>query len=677
MKLKALLVFTAIGLSLPFTAMGEEKGVALEEVVVTATKMERKAEEVPASVTVITAEDIEKMHVVRTEEIFQHVEGVDLRSGSGVAPGMVILRGISPSFSGATTQVLINGMPIEPVTLNSRFEWNLVSPEQIERIEIVRGPASALYGPNAIGGVINIITKEGKGKPSLTVTGGYGSHNSNSIGASASGSVDRFNFRIGANQFKTDGYKRMPKADSWGSIDLDGRDYDEKKFDTKLGYEFSKGHEVSVNANYFDSEGAWYGGHPNYRMERYGSVYGMDYRNRVSDMLDLKVKVSRSDLTAKYTEDSYDATDPTSTLDLTAKGYTDEDSLAGEIQADLSLFAGNTLTVGVSERLEELKRYREDATGAQTWGRDIKSEIQGLYLQDEHKFSDKVIVTLGGRWDKYRFYDDKRFNWSTGIYDNFKDSDDETFNPRGGIRFNATKDTSLYASAGTAYVPALNTLKYPGSTWIVDNPDLKPEKSVSYEIGIDQKIGSSVKGKVSLYQTRYEDMISSIGTNPTDPSGWPRQYRNIGEVMVNGAEVGVEAVVADYWYPFINYTYTDAGITDNPTDTTLEGKIPSFIPWNKFNVGVTYDNPQNATVRVVGRYVGERYWDDTNSDDTKLDSFFVTDAKVSKRFDIGNYLKDVDLSVAVNNIFDKEYSDYGYNEVSDGRNYWVEASLRF
>jgi iron complex outermembrane receptor protein len=660
---------------MPFTATAEDKGIALEEVVVTATKTERKVEEVPASVTVITAEDIEKMHVTRTEEIFQHVEGVDLRSGSGVAPGMVMLRGISPSFSGATTQVLINGMPIEPVTLNSRFEWNLVSPEQIERIEIVRGPASALYGPNAVGGVINIITKEGKGKPSLSVTGGYGSHDSRSIGASVTGSADKFNFRIGANQYETDGYKRLPKADpSSGSIDLDGRDYDEKRFDTRLGYEFSGEHEISVSANYFDSEGAWYGGHPNYRMERYGSVYGVDYRNRISDILDLKVKVSNSDLKAKYTEDSYDATDPTSTLDLTAKGYTDEESLSGEVQADLSLFAGNTLTVGISERLEELKRYRENATGAQTWGRDIKSEVQGLYLQDEHRFGDKVIITLGGRWDNYRFYGDKRFNFTTKVYDSFKDSDDDTFNPRGGIRFNASKDTSLWASAGTAYVPALNTFKYVGSAFFQDNPDLKPEKSVSYEVGIDQKIGGFMKGKVSLFQTRYEDRISAISVGAAT---WPKQYRNIGETDVKGAEVGLEAVIADYWYPFINYTYTDAEITDNPTDTTLEGKSPSFTPWNKFNVGLTYDDPRIATVRVAGRYVGERWWSDAHTDDTKLDSFFVSDAKISRRFDIGNYLKDVDLSIAVNNLFNAEYSDYGYNELSDRRNYWVEASVRF
>jgi iron complex outermembrane receptor protein len=664
--------------SLSSFAVAEEKkqdgNIKLEEVVVTATKTERKVTEVPASVTVITAEEIEAMQVTKTEDILRNIEGVDVRGFGGINPGEVTIRGIRGSFTGATTQILINGLPVEPIQLNSRFPWNLVLPKDIERIEIVRGPASALHGPNAIGGVINIITKRGKGKPSIDATGGYGSHNAYSVDASAGGAVNKFDFRIGASHHDTSGYKRIPQASPDKTIDLDGRDYTDNKFDTTLGYRFSNGHEISLSLNYFDAEGAGYGGRPNYRQGRNGYNLGLDYRNRISDIIDLKARFSRSDLKLDYTEDSYNPTVPGSSLNLTAQGKTVETLWNAEIQTDLYLFKGNTLTLGVSYSPGEIKRRRENAAGSQTWGQDSKTEVLGFYIQDEHRFGEKVIVTVGGRYDKFKFFDDRRYNTTTKVYDKYPDSDDDIFNPRGGIRLNLTKTTSLWASAGTAYVPALNTLKYVGNANFQDNPNLKPEKSVTYEIGVDQAISDFLKGKASFYQTKYKDRISAISVGATT---WPKQYRNIAETEIDGLELALEAVIADYWYPFINYTYTDAKITKNPTDITIEGKRPEFIPFNKINIGLMYDNPKILNARVAGRYIGDRYWDAQNTAAKRLGDFFVTYDKVSKKFSIGNTLKDINVSFAVNNIFDRKYSEFGYYEMEDGRNFWVEVGFRF
>lgn len=652
----------------------KEEVIKIGEVVVTATRTERKAEEVPASVTIITSEDIQTMQVTKTEEILKNVEGIDVRGFGGLLPGTVTLRGISPGFSGATTLIMVNGMAVEPILIDSRFTWNAISPDEIERIEVVRGPASALYGPNAVGGVINIVTKTGKGEPSASVDAGYGSHNSYSLGASVGGSLDKFNFLVGASQYETDGYKRIPQASPDNTIDLDGRDYIDRKYNARVGYSFSDDHEISLSLNYFDADGAWYGGRPNYRTSRYGYVLGADYRNQISSLVDFKAKLSFSDLKFDYTEDSYNPSVAGSSLNLTAKGYTEEKLWSGEVQSDLHLFTGNTLTAGVSYSPGEINRYRENGSGMQTWGVDTKSEVTGFYLQDEHKFGDRVIVTIGGRYDRFKFFDDMRYQTSTKTYKSFPESEDEAFNPRGGIRFNLTKDTSIWASAGTSYVPALNSLKYTGSTFFQDNPDLKPEKSVTYEVGLDQSIGGFLKGKTSFYHTNYKDRISAVSVGATT---WPKQYRNVGETEVKGVELALEAALGDHWYPFVNYTYTDAMITQNPSDTTLEGKRSTFTPFNKFNVGVTYENPDLLTARVAGRFVGDRYWDDRNTEAKRLGDFFVMDAKVSKTFSIGGLLKDINASLAVNNVLDREYSEYGYYEFEDGRNYWGEVSFKF
>lgn len=669
MKYKQFMVLTtAVTLSLPFTAMAEEKGIKLDEVVVTATKTERKAEEVPASVTVITAEEIKAMRVTKTEEILKNVEGVDLRLHGDFTPGDVSLRGIPGTFAGATTQILVDGLQVEPILITRRKALQLISPDEIERIEIVRGPASALYGPNAVGGVINIITKKGKGTPSLDVAAGYGSHNAKSLGASAGGSLERLNFRIGASEYETDGYKPYPTRDPrwFDQVDLEGRGWKDRKYNAQVGYEISKDSDISMRFNAFDIEGDFYGGRPYQKWDMDGNTIGLQYRNRVSNILDLKVNANTADYNRSSTEDNK------TTFALASRGKENEDAWLGEVQADLRLFAGNTLTAGVSYSTGGLKMQRENAAGTLVMDMRSKSEVQGYYLQDEQKFGEKVILTVGGRYDKFRLFDDKRL--SGGTYKDFPETDDDVFNPRGGIRLNMTKDTSLWAAAGTAYTPAMNTLKYVGFASFHDNPDLKPEKSTSYEIGVDQKFGGFLKGKATLYQTKYDDRITAV--NATIDGVTKRQYQNIGETVTKGAEVGLEAVLADYWFPFINYTYTDAEITKNPADTTIEGNRPSFIPYNKFNVGVTYDNPQIITARVAGRDVGDRYRDDQNTAANEADDFFVVDAKVSKQFSIGNYLKDINLSFAVNNIFDEKYSEFWYEE-ADGTNYWVEASLKF
>ncbi len=654
-----------------FTVQGEAEkkpeaaaAARLSEVVVTATKTERGITDVPASVTIIGKEEIANMRVQKTEDLLRNVVGVDFKSPAGPFTASVNLRGLPDTFAGGTTLILVDGLAVEPVMLiNRRFAWSMVSPDDIERIEIVRGPVSALYGSSAAGGVINIITKKGDGKPSASVTAGYGSHNARSIDASAGGSLGALDVRLSASRFETDGYKAYPTADSawWGQVDLAGRDYTDEKVGVDARYRLSDDQELSLGLRHFSKEGAWLGGHPNYRNDTQGVVTTLGYRQQIGERLNLKASLAHSDFDTRNTFDGYawGMVD----LALVDKSHEDEKAWQGELQADLRLGDANTLTAGIAYGTGEWRISYADPAGIPYSVQSIKSRTQGYYLQDEHRFGDKVILTVGGRYDTFKYYDDVR-NGVTKA-----ESSDNAFNPRVGLRYNPTQDTSFYVSAGTAFLPAPNSLKYrSGGIWL-NNPDLKPEDSVTYEAGADWNI-AGVKAKAALFHTRYENKISSIWT------GGKLQFQNLGEVTVNGAELGVETTLAKHWRPFANYTYTASEITKNPSNPAWEGNTPAFTPKNKFNAGFVYDNPSWFTARVAGRYVDERYRDDANTEAKKAGSFFVADAKISKRLSLGGALKHLDISLAVNNLFDRKYSEFWY-EKADGRNYWLGLAAKF
>lgn len=639
---------------------------SLPEMVVTATRTEKSIDEVPASVTIIGKKEIASMRVQKTEDLLRSVAGVDFKGAAGPFTATVNLRGLPDTFAGGTTLILVDGLAVEPVMLiNRRFAWSMVAPDDIERIEIVRGPVSALYGAGAAGGVINIITKQGGGKPSASIAAGYGSHNTRSIDASAAGSLGALDVRLSASRVETDGYKAYPTAGPawWGQVDLAGRDYTDEKVGVDARYRLSDDQALSLGVRHFRKEGAWLGGHPNYRNDTQGAVATLGYRQQIGERMNLKASLAHSDFDTRNTFDNYARTGSLALADMSRE---DEKAWQGELQADLRLSDVNTLTAGLTHGVGQWRLSYTDpaAPAAPYYEMSTKSRTTGYYLQDEHRFGDKLILTVGGRYDTFKYHDDVR----NGVA--YANSGDTAFNPRAGLRYNPTQDASYYMSAGTAFLPAPNSLKYrSGGRWL-DNPDLKPEDSVSYEIGADWNIAGA-KTKAALFHTRYKNKISSI---QNDAGKW--QFQNLGEVTVNGAELGVETTLARHWHPFANYTYTASEITKNPSNPAWEGNTPAFTPRNKFNAGFVYDNPSWFTARVAGRYVDARYRDDANTVAKRAGGFFVADAKISKRLSLGGALKHLDISLAVNNLFNKKYSEFWYEE-ADGRNYRLELTARF
>jgi outer membrane receptor protein involved in Fe transport len=644
----------------------------LGETVVTGTRTPAHLRDVPASVSIVTRRDIEETHATRVEELLLTLPGVDQAQPlSGGAPGAPRLRGLPGTFAGATTLVLVDGMPVEPVLINNRQAWLLVAPQNVERLEVVRGPASVLYGPSAAGGVINIITRSGRGAPFAEVSGGYGSHETYQLGLGGGGTLAKVvDVMVGGTLYHTGGYRPWPETPArWapyypsGLNDLDGRDSEDKTLQVRLGVRPSEHHEVSVAYRYFDVGGAWLGGHPNYRWSRHGGLADLGYRWRPAEAFELKARVQRSEFNNRVRYDS-NALNGDGVLDLAEAESEREQAWHGDLQLDLRLLAGNVFTVGGSWEEGELTGRTFDNLGVETGVRSGRSQVLAVYAQDQQRLlGDLLVLQGGGRFDRYRFSADTRDGSA------YPGSSDDVYNYRAGLRVNPARGTSLYGSTGTAYLPALNTLKYrrPGGPWL-DNPGLAPERSVSYEVGGTQELARRTSVTLSLFQTVYRDKITVAQV------GAQRQYQNLAEVRVKGLEAAAETSIVHHLRGFANYTLTDAEIGKDPSAPATEGMRPAYTPKHKAGAGVVYSDPRFVTARVAGRWVGAQYSRDTNAADTHMSSFLTVDARVARALSLGAS-RELVLSVAADNVLDRRYVEWN-DELADGRRFWVELALK-
>jgi iron complex outermembrane receptor protein len=564
---------------------------------------------------------------------------------------------------GATSQILIDGMPLESPVAGIHLGAHALDLFDLERIEVVRGPASALYGPSAVGGVVNFLPKRWRGAPGAEVSVGAGSHDTTSVSAAVGGAWDSADFRLSASDYRTDGYVAQPDPDPWGSRDIAPRDGKNRKFGLTGGVRPADNQEITFAVRNADTGSAWLGGHPNYRFDDNVESYDLGYRYDAGEWAVFKARYRKMRQKTRILFDDEYVNGNTGSLLLAEVDDRVEDSEHLDLQADLRLSRANVLTVGYTYGEGKYTSRWEDVIWGGGGESVSKSKLTGLFAQDEHHVSDALAVLVGGRWDRYEFAGDTSNGVPTG-----KDSKDSVFNPRLGARYRLSEATSLYATAGSAYVPALNFLKFrSGGAWL-DNPSLKPETSTSYEAGASHRQGNWSM-RAALFHTDYQDKISSIRVG----AQW--QFQNIGKVAIDGLELAIEGSLGD-WRPYANYTYTDSRIKENPSDPLTVGKQVQRISPHKFNLGAIYAPSDRFYVRVSGRYVDDYYFNDRNTADALNPGHFVADAKIGWRLPTTTLVRNAELSLAVNNLLDKRYREQQY-EFMDGRNVWLGLSARF
>lgn len=464
------------------------------ELVVTATRIPTAIEDVGSSVSVITGEQIERQQRRTMVDVLQSVPGLSVTQLGG--PGRqasVFSRGANSN----ETLVLIDGVEAnDPSAPNGAFDFAHLLPENVDRVEIVRGPQSMLYGSQAIGGVINIITKRGGGAPQATARVEGGSDTTGNAATSVAGAVGKVNVSAGIAGYHTGGEPILArKAWSAGAPGTDAG-YSNMSASTRLGVALGERGEASLVTRYVraltDLDPNLTGGDPNARDRQNQYFTRLETRGFFFGGLwepVLGVDYTRYD---RAVEDHADAFSTTGSQDsFTGTRY------KADLQNNLHVSDAHTVVIGVEARTEALKEnVNDDFGGFIITDRTHENvDSQAVYGLDRFKLSDRVSGSVGVRHDEHQ-----RFGGAT------------TFGATGLYRIVET-GTRLKASYGTGFrAPALHELfghstdNFGGE--FVGNPDLRPEKSIGWEGGFDQALyGGRLTFGATWFQNRITDLV--------------------------------------------------------------------------------------------------------------------------------------------------------------------------
>lgn len=624
----------------------KESPAELDEMVVTATKYETSIKDVPSSMTVITGEELAAQNLPNGDiaDALRSISGITLRRAYAPFPGYINIRGATSDG----TVVLINGVPTN---------WEItqaIPPENVERVEIMRGPASALYGANATGGVVNIITKEGGEGIESNVGGGYGTFNTWRINGASDGTIDKFHYSLAAYKEASDGANIVKNNVSPGIHMIEDCSYAKWAASLTASYDLPEKGKLSFLYNFFHDD--YTRGRPN--------VGGDWDRNFTTLMLDQPF--GDMFFFKGYVGFRYD-----DLLHLYDKGGTNyqlnqkRDMIYSEVPVELELTTrlgyGNSLTAGFFANHQDTDQQYKKPSGLSIGDNKYKVRTLAGYLQDVWKPIDPLAVTLGLRFDHWENYDNQFYNFKTP---NPADRTESSWSPKLGARYNFPDTTAIWANYATGYLPPTPEQLYDdrtsGGNPRQPNPDLEPETTRSWELGMERWFAKQFQAKVAGFYSYTDDKIISW-FNASNI--WINE--NIGRSKSYGVEVDFLYRLNQNWSFTANYTWNPATIDKNPAKPSQEGNDLPFSPRHKANIGVTYNLLDNIELSVFGRYMSEQQTNDDNVEYTKsgeqqsMPASFVVDFKGTKHIALNwGVLKQVDLSFSVDNLFNTEYRTF-------------------
>ncbi|MBN1225046.1 MAG: TonB-dependent receptor [Candidatus Aminicenantes bacterium] len=618
-----LLLFASLFLSAENKQNLQEDQEAIQyEVVVTANRVETSKKEVAASITVITREQLEETKRTTVMEALEDVLSLTvIRNGPPGSASSVFIRGANSEH----TLVMIDGIEMnDPSTPTRSFDLSLLLVENVDRIEIIRGPQSTLYGSDAMGGVINIISKQTTGKPEFHLSGLGGSYGSYSGNAEVSGSSAALRYSLAATLHDTEGYSAASTAYQ-GNSEADG--HRNLCFSGRLGMDLTQHISLDLSLRRIatktdiDNFGGDYGDDPN-NVQEYdaflfvGQARGLFLRNRWEQ----KLRVALVDYD-RAQDNPVDEIDPYSSEVSRYKSKLQKI----DWQNNFYINNSNTLTIGVDFQQEQAESlYRsESMLGPYESSFPLqKAHNIGIFLQDQFKVAGRFFLTAGLR------------------YDDHSQAESEFTYRIAPVYIIGETDTRIKATIGTGFkAPSLYQLYAPGTVYgSVGNMDLKPEKSIGWDIGIEQSfLQNRLMFGLAYFSTLFENLIDF---------DYLQGYINIKIASTKGVEVLLESRPTDTLHFLATYTRLEA--QDKDADEYLLRR-----PKDKFSASFNWKFSERANINLSLIHVGQRedlFWIGWTPARVTMDSFTLLNAAGS--YNLIEYLQ---LFLRIDNFLDSKY----------------------
>ena len=637
-------VFLLVPVMSGVCAQGSDPDVTLEEVVVTATRVEQSIEKVPANVTVIDEKDIKNSNAKTVVDLLRSEEGIVVRDllGNGKR-SEVDLRGFGETGP-YNALVLVDGRRVNEIDL-SGVDWTQIPLDQVERIEIVRGTGTVLYGDNAVGGVINIITKIPSEKPSINGGATFGSYSRNKETTSISGGSDRIGASLFASYDSTDGYR-------------DNGEFRAKDLGGKIVFDATESMSLNLSGSLHSDDYGQPGSLTKEQVDvdRRATTSPLDDAESTDQYLKLGFDLDlgapgsiKADLS--YRDRESDSRFPDPQFPSAAEGETETWALTPRYVWDGAVLnRANTLIGGIDLywTKQDLKAFSGffSPVAVLSGLADIKRGSRGFYLNDEFSLRDNLILSAGARHERVE-YDLSRQDLSAFPLASL----DATVTERENAY--SAGFTYLYSGKSSLFVRANRSFRFPLTDEIVVfdydtgkirvNSNLKPQRGRHYELGMRHFITPDIRANVTLFRAEIKDEIF-LNRFPSFGN------ENHPETLHQGVEVGAKADLLKKMTIFGNYTFEKATFEKDPFK---DNDIPA-VPRHRANLGFRiYDMVPGFTFSADYNYVGSSYAisDQANQFD-KLDSWGTTNARISYEW---NSLK---AFFGVNNITNEEYSEY-------------------
>lgn len=611
----------------------------------TAAKYEQTISEAPASVTIITSEDIERYGYRTLDEVLMTVRGLYTRNDRNYV--YLGARGFSrPGDYDNRILTLINGHTLnENVYGSSFFGTDLgLSLDVIERVEVVRGPGSSLYGTGAMFAVVNIVTKEGYLIDGLKLSGEAGSFR-RLQGSAAYGKE----FDSGLD---------VLVSGLWG--DIEGQDLYFEEFDDpstnnglaeNLDWDHYYGFLTRVKYGDFTIQGVLTSREKGIPTAAWWMAFNDDAAKSLDERRFIELKYD-GDISADkriMSRGYFDHYDYRGTYPYEEGNWFDANDgnwLGGEVQFRWDIQPNNRITVGTEYQNHLRADHREWDEEETYFNENFPFSVASVYLEDEYQVAENLSLTLGVRRDEYS---------TVG----------SATTPRGAIIYNPVKSGALKLLYGEAFrAPNIYEAHYESVDEAKGNPDLKPETIRTMEVVWEQRLSDELFGLVSVYNYEMENLIDQI----IDPSDSLLQFQNISKVRAKGVELGFDARLKMGLTGYANYIFQKA------EDVDLGERLTNS-PAHIVNAGLAYPflNLLNAAVEVQCETERITVYE------TETDPYLLTNVSLSTKPLFG-YIK---LSLLIRNLFDTDYKlPGGYEQLQDaiaqdGRNFTVKAEYTF